>query len=136
MQVTKNQYTIDHGNIHNAMYYLTWAFIKTHSHVSAAKKAMRHTSMLFTGTANSLFSTRHISTTTELISIKLTYFMPSIYIPYIPNLKKGPVVRDYVPENCPIFFTFFFFIPFYKSNFEPTKDTLSMNQFLSNFAHL
>ena len=42
--------------------------------------------------------------------------------PYIPNLKEiDPVVYEiHVPENCPIFFTFFFFFaPFYKSNFEP-----------------
>ena len=59
--------------------------------------------------------------------------------PYIPNLKEiGPVVREIrVPENCPIFFTFFFFFaPFYKSNFEPTKNTLPVDRFLSNLAHL
>ena len=37
------------------------------------------TQVLFTGTAKSLFSTPHISITTEPISIKFTYFMPSIY---------------------------------------------------------
>ena len=58
--------------------------------------------------------------------------------PYIPNLKEiSPVVREiYVPENCLIFFTFFFFAPFYKSNFEPTKNTLPVDRFLSNLAHL
>ena len=55
------------------------ADIKTHGHVSAAKKDMRHTSVLFTGTAKSLFSTLHISITTGPISIKFTYFMLSIY---------------------------------------------------------
>ena len=49
---------------------------------------------------------------------------------YIPNLKKiGPVVHEVcVPENCPIFFIFFF-TPFYRSNFEPTKDTFSWIDF-------
>ena len=53
--------------------------IKTHGRVSAAKEVMWHTSVLFTGTAKSPFSTPHISITTGPISIKLTYFMPSIY---------------------------------------------------------
>ena len=46
--------------------------------------------------------------------------------PYIPYLKEiGQVVYEIcVHENCPIFFTFFFFAPFHKSNFEPTKDAL------------
>ena len=48
--------------------------IKTHSHVSVAKKAMWHTSVLFTGTANSLFSTPLISITTGLISIKFIFY--------------------------------------------------------------
>ena len=65
--------------------------------------------------------------------------------PHIPNLKEiGPVgSKIYVPENCPIFFTFFFlfiiiffFTPFYKSSFEPTKDSLPVDQLLSNLAHL
>ena len=52
----------------------------------------------------------------------------------MPNLKKmGPVVHEIcVIENCPISFTFFFFALFYKSNFEPTKDTLLVDRFLSN----
>ena len=54
-------------------------YIKTHGRVSAAKKDMRHTSVLFTGTAKSPFSTPHISITTGPISIKFIYFMPSIY---------------------------------------------------------
>ena len=53
--------------------------IKTHSRVPAVKEDMRHTSVLFTGTAKSPFSTPHISITTGPISIKFTYFMPSIY---------------------------------------------------------
>ena len=53
--------------------------IKTHGRVSAAKKDVGHTSVLFTKTAKSPFSTPHISITTRLISIKFTYFMPCIY---------------------------------------------------------
>ena len=50
---------------------------------------------------------------------------------YIPNLKEiGPVVHEIcIPENCPIFFTFFFFAPFYKSNFEPNKNNLLLISF-------
>ena len=53
--------------------------IKTHGRMSVAKKAVWRTSMLFIGTTNSPFSTPHISIITALISIKFTYFMPSIY---------------------------------------------------------
>ena len=113
--------------------------IKTHGRMSAAKKAVWRTSVLFTGTAKSPFSTTHTSITTGPISIRLRYCMPSIYA--IPSLKEiGPTVHKIcVHENCQIFFTFFFlffFAPFYKSNFEPTKDSLLMDQFLSILAHL
>ena len=53
--------------------------IKTHSRVSAAKKDVRHTRVLFTGISKSPFSTPHISITTRPISIKFMYYMPSIY---------------------------------------------------------
>ena len=53
--------------------------IKTHGCVSAAKEDVWHTSLLFTGTAKSPFSTPHISITTGSISIKFTYFMPCMY---------------------------------------------------------
>ena len=43
--------------------------IKTHGHVSAAKKEVQHTSVLFTGTTKSLFSKPLISITTGPISI-------------------------------------------------------------------
>ena len=52
--------------------------IKTHGRVSAAKKAIWHTSVLFTGTANLPFSAPRISITTGPISIKFIHFMPSI----------------------------------------------------------
>ena len=51
----------------------------THGCVSVAKKAMWCRSVLFTGTANSPFSTPCISITTLPISIKFTYFMPCTY---------------------------------------------------------
>ena len=54
--------------------------IKTHVRVSAAKKAVWHTSVLFTGTAKLPFSTPCISITTGLISMKFTYFIPYIYV--------------------------------------------------------
>ena len=60
----------------------------THGHVSVAKKDVRHTSVLFTGTANSPFSTPHISIATGPISIKLIYFMSFIYTTCILNLKE------------------------------------------------
>ena len=55
------------------------ANFKTYNRVSVAKKAVWCTSVIFTGTSNLLFSNPHISITTGPISIKVTYFMPSIY---------------------------------------------------------
>ena len=53
------------------------------------------TQVLFTGTTNSLFSTPRISITTGPISIKFTYFMPSIHTTIHTKLKKiGPVVHE------------------------------------------
>ena len=59
----------------------THTCIKTHSRVLVTKKDVRHTSTVcyFTETAKSPFSTPHTSITTTPISIKFTYFMPSIY---------------------------------------------------------
>ena len=56
--------------------------IKTHSSVSVAKKTkkdMRHTSVLFTGTAKLPNSAFCISKTTKLTSTKFIYFLPYIY---------------------------------------------------------
>ena len=97
-------------------------FIKTHSSVSAAKKTKedaRHTSVLFTGTVKLPNSAFCISKTTLPISTKFTYFLPYIYIHmllHISNLKDITLVvlEIFVPENCPIFFTFFFFAQNYK----------------------
>ena len=89
---------------------MSQSFIKTHGRVSVAKKAVWHTSVFFTGTANLPFSTPYISTTTGSISMNFTDFMSCIYatLQYIPNFKEiGLVVCEiFVPENCPIFFTF------------------------------
>ena len=54
-------------------------YIKTHDCVSVAKKYMRHTSVLLTGTTKSPFSTPCISIITRPISIKFTHFMLTIY---------------------------------------------------------
>ena len=114
--------------------YKCVTYIKRHGGMSAAKKVVWLASVSFTETANSPFLIPHISITTGPISIKFTYFMLPIYIRtwlYIPSLKEiGPVVcKIWVSENCSIFFTFFFFAPFYKNNVEPKKDTLLMIDF-------
>ena len=132
---TKSAYEVSYQYVS----YLMFGYQDTQSCVSSQESRVAHKCVI-TGTANSLFSTPCISITTGPISIKFTYFISSLYMrPYIPNLKEiSPVVREIcVPENWPIFFTFFFFFaPFYKCNFEPTKNTLLMDRFLSNLAHL
>ena len=55
-----NWYTL-HAKLHKE-------YIKTHGLVSAAKKALWRTSVLFTGTANSPFSTPHISITVVFVA--------------------------------------------------------------------
>ena len=109
-----------------------------HSCVSAAKKAMWCISVLFTRTTNLLFSTTRISKPLDWFLSNLQFLCPPYMQPYIPILKKISIVvhEICVPENCPVFSTFFFFTPFYKSNFEPTKDTLLINWFLSSLSHL
>ena len=69
-------------------------YIKTHSHVSAAKKDVRHTSVLFTETAK--FSIPHISIITGWISIKFTNFMLSIYTTLHTRFKENwiSILRD------------------------------------------
>ena len=62
--------------------------IKTHGRVSVAKKDVRHTSVLFTGTTKSLFSTPHISITGP-ISIKFIYFMSSIYMTWRTKFEEN-----------------------------------------------
>ena len=106
-------------------------YIKIHGCVSAAKKAVWHTSVLYTGTANSPFSTPLISITTGPISIKFTYFMPSIYMTLHIKFEGNRCSSSW--DMCSWKFPN---APFYKSDFEPTKHTLLMDQFLSNLAHL
>ena len=72
----------------NVVYSAHYNNIKTHGCVSAAKKDVRHTSVLFTGTAKSPFLTPHISITTGPISIKFTYLCTPYTQLYKPNLKK------------------------------------------------
>ena len=99
---------------------------------------MWHTSVLFTGTTKTPFSTPCISITNGLIYIKFINFMPSIYMTLHTTFKEiGSAFHEIcTSENCPIFFKFFFFAPFSKRKFEPTKDTLFVDQFLSNLTHL
>ena len=108
--------------------------IKTRSSGSAAKKAVWHTNVLFTETAILPFSMPCISITTRPISIKFLCILYPLYMqPHIRKLKEiGQVVCEIcVLENCPIFFTFsfFFFAPFNKSNFEPNKTPFSLIDF-------
>ena len=60
--------------------------------MSAAKEDVRHTSVLFTGTAKSPFSTPHISITTGPISIKFTYFMPCIYTTLHTKFEENQLI--------------------------------------------
>ena len=76
------------AKIFSIRFVRAYELIKTHGRGSVAKKDVWHTIVLFTGTTKSLFSTPHTSITTEPISIKFIYFMPSIYTTYIPNLTK------------------------------------------------
>ena len=70
------QYSYSWGTGHDIMDII--GIIKTHGRVSAAKKAVWRTRVLFsTGTPNLL--TPRIPISTELISIKFAYFIPSIY---------------------------------------------------------
>ena len=72
------------------MYVHVLLHIKTHGCVSETKKDVWHTSVLFTGTAKSPFSTPHISISTGPISIKFIQYIlcPSYMQLYMPNLKK------------------------------------------------
>ena len=49
-------------------------YIKVYGHVSAAKKDMLHSSVLFTGTANLPFSTPCISVTTQPICTTFIFY--------------------------------------------------------------
>ena len=87
--------------------------IKTHGHVSAAKKAVWLTSVLFTGTANSPFLAPRIAITTGPISIKFTYFMPSIYATLQTKLERNrsSSSRDMCSWKLPYFLHPFLLLP-------------------------
>ena len=86
-----------------------YIYIKTHSRVSVAKKAVWYTSMLFTETTNSPFSTPHKSITTGPISIKFTYFMPSIYATLHTKFERNrpSSLRDMCSQKLPHFLYIF-----------------------------
>ena len=67
--------------------------IKTHGHVSVAKKDIWHTSVLFTGTTKSPFSTPRIFITTGPISIEFTYYIPSIYTTWRTEFEVNQLSR-------------------------------------------
>ena len=80
--------------------------ITTHGCVLAAKKAMWHTSVLITGTANLPFSTSCISITTRLISMKF-HVLYALHICDLTyqiwrKLAKQEIRMWCVSENCPI----------------------------------
>ena len=81
--------------------------------MSVAKKPKedaRHTSVLFTGTVKLANSAICIFKTTLPIS-NLHIFCLTYTQLHISKLKEiaSVVLKIFVPENCPIFFTFFFF---------------------------
>ena len=120
------------------MYQDTWSCVSGQES-RVMHKFMWRTSVLFTGNNNSPFSTPCISITTMPISIKFTYFRFSIYATQHTKFERNQPssLRDMCSWKLPNFFTFFFFFaPFYKSNFQPTKSTLPVDRFLSNLAHL
>ena len=65
--------------------YSNYFEIKRHGCVSAAKKDVQHTGVLFTGTSKSPFSTSHKY---NYWSNKFTYLCPPYTSFYIPNLDK------------------------------------------------
>ena len=99
------------------VYYLQ---VKTHGCMLVAKKAVWHTSVLFTGNAKSLSSTSHLSITTGQISIKFIYFCTSYTQSYLPNLKKFVV---YFTRH--VFLKIALFSSHFSSSHSFTKVTLS-----------
>ena len=81
------------------------------------KRDARHTSMLFIGIIKLPNSACCISKTAKLISTKFIYLLLYIYTTlHIKILKEivSAFLKIFVPENFPIFFTFFFFAQNYK----------------------
>ena len=109
--------------------------IKTHDRVSEAKKAVWCTNVLFTGTANSPFSTPCIYISTGPISIKFTYFILAYTWFYIPGNWPNSL-QDMCFWKLPQFLHIFLLCTILQNNFEATKDILLVDQFLFNLAHL
>ena len=88
--------------------------------MSAAKKAVWCTSVLYKGTTTLLFSTPHTSITTELISIKFTHFMSPIYATLQTKFEKNrpSSLRDVFMKIAP-------FSSHFSSSQHFTKVTLS-----------
>ena len=75
-----------HSYIHVYIHVIN---IKTHSCVSAAKKAVWCISVLFTNTTNPSFSASYISITTPPISMKFTILCPLYTQLYIRTKFEG-----------------------------------------------
>ena len=86
-------------------------WIKTHSHVLAAKKSVWHASVLFTGTVTSPFSAPFISVTTYqflliyILSPPYTYM--TMHTKFEGNKSSSSQDTVCVPKNCLTFFAFF-----------------------------
>ena len=64
-----------------------------------------HASVSLTGTTKLPNSAFHISKTSKPISTKFIYFLPYIYATSHIKIEEHHF-KIFVPENCPIFFTF------------------------------
>ena len=95
--------------------------------------------MLFTGTIKLPNSTFCISKTTKPISTKFIYFCLTYTLLHISKLKEitSALLEIFVPKNCPIFFTLFFF---FAQNYKSFKNNLLIFYFIqiwkANNAHL
>ena len=82
--------------------------IKTHGHVSAAKKDVLHAGALSTGINKEPFSTPYISTTPHWAGLHQIYkfnALHTVYMTLCTNLKKfSSVVHEiFILEKCLIF---------------------------------
>ena len=93
--------------------------VKTHSSVSVAKKTkedVTHKCVIYWYHKVAKFSLLYFQTT-KPISNKFIYFLPYIYTTSHIKIKGNHFSSSFeifVPENCPIFFTIFFFAQNYK----------------------
>ena len=110
-------------------------YIKTHSSVSAAKKTkedVRHTIIYW-----------YLKIQPSISPKLLCQFLPNLYtfcltytLHHISKLKEIALVvlKIFVPENCPIFFTFFFLHKI-ANIFMPCKNNILTLQFLIYLEH-